>query len=312
VKSGLVLQGKYRLVSLLGQGGMGSVWRAEDLQLQAPIAVKLMHAELAAHSDWGVRFEREARSAASLRSPHVVQVLDFGVATGTDLAYIAMELLDGESLRERLARTKTLAPLEAARLVSHIARALARAHEAGVVHRDLKPANVFLVKNDDALFAKVLDFGIAKWPRLALEQQLSTLTNRFLGTPHYMSPEQIESAKHVDFRADLWSVGVLAFECLTGKLPFESKHLPELAFLITQGAAKRPSALASVPVGFDAWFERATARRPEQRFSSARQMASELERLCTGGVLTGAPDEHLLGCTTRQPGLASRKDASRP
>jgi serine/threonine-protein kinase len=312
VKAGDVLEGKYRLASLLGRGGMGSVWRADDLTGGAPVAVKLMHPGVAASAGGRERFEREAAAAARLCSPHVIRVLGLGVDPTLGACFIAMELLEGETLKQRLLRAPSLAPLEVAQLVSQVACALEQAHAAGLVHRDLKPANVFLVAAGHALSVKVLDFGVAKWLSLSRDRALATTTNRMLGTPHYMSPEQIESSKDVDFRSDLWSLGVLAFECMTGKLPFESKRLSDLAFLITQGAATRPSALTSVPLGFDEWFERATAARRPQRFPSASYMASELERLCAAGALTGEPGERLLGGTTRQSRSTSRKDVSRP
>jgi serine/threonine protein kinase len=300
VKPGDVLQGKYRLASLIGEGGMGSVWRAEHLQLEAPVAVKLMHPSVAANPAGRGRFDREAKSAASLRSPHVVQILDFGVDAGTGTSFIAMELLEGESLRKRLTRTGKLAPLEVSRVVIHVARALTRAHELELIHRDLKPANIFLVENDGALFAKVLDFGIAKWLGHSLHHSLATTTNSVLGTPHYMSPEQISSSKSVDFRADLWSLGVIAVECLTGRLPFDCNNLPGLAFMIQQGNATRPSALGAVPNGFDAWFARATAAQPDQRHRSAAEMALELRRLCeqSASAAPAAAAATPLGSTT--------------
>src|SRR5262249_22596563 len=155
-----ILAGKYRLIRELGKGGMGSVWMAEHLTLKSPVAVKLIDPEIATNPDAVARFLREARAAAALRSPHVVQILDYG-ADGA-APYIAMELLEGESLGQRLLRLGRLSPAETSRIMTHVARAIGRAHDAGIVHRDLKPENVFVVKNDEEEIAKVLDFGIAK------------------------------------------------------------------------------------------------------------------------------------------------------
>ncbi|MEO8185579.1 MAG: serine/threonine-protein kinase [Deltaproteobacteria bacterium] len=175
---------------------MGTVWRAEDLRLGAPVAVKLIHQRDVNDAETLARFEAEAEIAAQLRSPHVVQVFDAGVDRETGAPYIAMELLEGESLRERLARVRSIAPVALVQIVSQVARALTRAHELGIIHRDLKPANVFLLRDGDVDVVKVLDFGIAK--RSHSSRPEPTVTGDMLGTPTYMSPEQILSSKDVD------------------------------------------------------------------------------------------------------------------
>jgi serine/threonine protein kinase len=282
VTAGTILANKYRLVSLLGRGGMGSVWRAERIGWQAPVAIKLMNAVDMHDSPSLARFQREARLAASLRSVHVVQVLDDGVDAATGAPFIVMELLDGESLAERLSRVKRLRPQVVAQIVTQIARALARAHEAGLIHRDLKPDNILIMRNDDEELVKVLDFGIAKW--LAGPQSptggTGTLAGQMLGTPAYMSPEHFANSANIDHRADLWSLGVIAFECLVGARPFQGDTLVSLALSVCSGKYALPSSLAHVPDGFDAWFARAVSPDPAQRFPSARLMAEELRGLC--------------------------------
>lgn len=285
--AGSILAGKYRLEVLLGRGGMGSVWRATHLGLHAPVAIKLIEPHIVVNPDAVERFHREARAAAGLRSPHVVQILDHGVDDATQAPFIAMELLEGESLAQRLERLQRLSPEETARVLSHVSRALSRAHESGIVHRDLKPDNVFIVRNDDEEVAKVLDFGIAK-SQGALGADSATRTGAVMGTPYYMSPEQISGAKNVDFRADLWALGVIACECLTGTRPFDAETIGGLALKICVEPLPRPSSLGPVPVGFDAWFERAVARPPLSRFGSARELAEELRRVCAGDVLAVA------------------------
>ncbi|MCC6898575.1 MAG: serine/threonine protein kinase [Polyangiaceae bacterium] len=272
---GDVLAEKFRLVSQLGAGGMGSVWRAEHLLLRSPVAIKLIHDRVASAPGAVDRFLLEARAAAALRSPHVIQVLDFGVEGSTP--YLVMELLEGESLAARLARVGRLSLAETSRIVSHVARALSRAHEAGVVHRDLKPDNVFLVTNQDEELAKVLDFGIAK--TLGTGDGAVgglTQTGAVLGTPHYMSPEQARGRSDVDHRSDLWSLGVIAYECVTGLRPFDSATLGDLLLKIC--ADPIPTA-AGAPPGFDAWLARALARDPNQRFQSASDLADALRAL---------------------------------
>jgi eukaryotic-like serine/threonine-protein kinase len=281
VAPGTLLAEKYRLISLLGRGGMGEVWRAEHLGLRAPVAIKLMNPETVSNPEALARFNREAQAAASLRSPHVVQVLDHGLDPLLRVPFIAMELMEGESLATRLERMGRLSPADTARIVTHICRALARSHEAGIVHRDLKPDNVFLVPSDDEEIAKVLDFGIAKANAQALDPSSATRTGAVMGTPYYMSPEQISGTKGVDYRTDLWAVGVIACQCLTGKLPFQADTIGGLVLAVCTQPIARPSQLGPAPVGFDVWFERALARDPARRFQAARELAEELRRVCS-------------------------------
>ncbi len=294
VDSGSVLAGKYRLESLLGRGGMGSVWRATHLGLEAPVAIKLIDPHVMSNPEAIGRFHREARAAAGLRSPHVVQILDHGVDEATHVPFIAMELMEGESLAQRLARLGRLSPAETARVITHVSRALVRAHEGGVVHRDLKPDNVFLVQNEDEELAKVLDFGIAK-AQSALATDSATRTGAVMGTPYYMSPEQISGAKNVDFRTDLWALGVMTVECLTGRRPFDADSIGGLTLKICVEPVPPPSTFGPVPPGFDAWFERAVARDVNRRFGSAREAAEELRRVCAGEGGVGRGSAPMLG-----------------
>jgi len=272
---GRVLLERYRLESLLGEGGMGTIWRAEHLVLKAPVAVKMVDRDLVVDDDTKSRFMREAQSAAALRSPHVVQIFDYGV--DDHIPFIVMELLEGENLSQRIKGAGRLSPAETGRIVSHIGRAVGRAHEAGIVHRDLKPENVFLVKNDDEEVAKVLDFGVAKVPVASLGPEgARTRTGSLLGTPYYMSPEQAQGNKTVDHRSDLWSLAIIAFECLTGQRPFSSDGLGDLVLQICVRDIPVPSEVAPVPLGFDAWFACATQRDPERRFQSARELSDSL------------------------------------
>jgi serine/threonine-protein kinase len=273
LEPGRILAGKYRLGERLGEGGMGAVYRAEHLVLQAPVAIKVIEREVA---DEGTkaRFMREAQAAAALRSPHVVQILDYG--TEGDFPFMVMELLEGETLAQRIKRKKRLSPSETSWILTHVARAVAKAHELGIVHRDLKPDNVFLVHNEEDEIAKVLDFGVAKIEATSLTGDSHTRTGSLLGTPYYMSPEQAQGNKAIDHRSDLWALGVIAFECLTGKRPFASDGLGDLVLQICIRDLPVPSAVAPVPIGFDAWFERAMRREPDERFQSAKELADSL------------------------------------
>ncbi len=277
---GTVILGRYRLDTVLGRGGMGSVWRAEHLQLRSPVAVKLLDSAISSDEQMLARFMREAQSAASLRSPHVVQIFDYGVEDG--IAFIAMEMLHGESLAERLTRLKQLPPEEVIRFLSQVLRAIGKAHEAGIVHRDLKPDNIFICA-DDPEFAKVLDFGVAKVTNGALSGAAGsrTQTGMMIGTPYYMSPEQTQ-AKEVDPRADLWGIAVIAYECLVGRKPFTGDSFGELVIAICTKPVPIPSQQATVPPGFDEWFVKGTQRDRARRFGSAREMADELAKLGDG------------------------------
>ena len=196
---GLRVADRFRLVRLLGQGGMGSVWLADHLALDIPCAIKFIDREPNS-ADARRRFEREAKAAAQLRGQHVVQILDHGVWEG--VPYIAMEYLEGEDLAARLERLGRLAHGQTARIIAQVAKGLGRAHAAGIVHRDLKPENIFLTKDGDDDVVKVLDFGIAKRSQTSLSEA-GTKTGSLLGTPFHMSPEQARGVKGIDHRSDL-------------------------------------------------------------------------------------------------------------
>lgn len=278
IQAGRELAGRYKLISLLGQGGMGSVWKAEHLALGSDVAVKLIDPSIAENEHARERFVREARAAAKLRSPHVVQILDYGV--DGEVPFIVMEMLRGESLADRLERVGRLAPEETARIMSEVARALTRAHEAGIIHRDLKPDNVFLTENDDTEVAKVLDFGVARIEQFSTDQAGMTSTGAVLGTPYYMSPEQAEGSKMMDHRTDIWAMAVMTYECIVGVRPFVGETLGALFVSICSRDIPVPSTAGVVPVGFDAWFAKGTARVVADRFRTAREAARALREVC--------------------------------
>ena len=275
---------RFRLVRPLGRGGMGVVWVAHDQRLDSPCAIKFLLASLDDRAR--ARFALEAKSAAQLRSPNVVTVLDHGEADG--VPYIAMELLEGEDLAARLAKGK-LSTQRTGEIVEHVARALGRAHAAGLIHRDLKPANIFLARDENREVVKVLDFGIAKahvagTPGASAgnagegQAFAMTATGVSMGTPSYMSPEQIDGID-VDTRTDLWALAVVAYECLTGKLPFQSESLGRLYGLVLSSTPAAPTSIApELPPAIDAWFERALAKDRAGRFGSARELADTLSR----------------------------------
>jgi serine/threonine-protein kinase len=295
VEAGLLLSGKYRLERPIGQGGMGWVWQAQHVQWGAPVAVKLIDVrQLASRADAPIptadspllqRFFGEARAAAAIRSPHVVQILDDGVDPTLQLPFIVMELLEGETLEQRLSRETRLSADVTANILTQVARALTRVHEANMVHRDLKPSNVFLVANDGEVLAKVLDFGIAKGGTGMGTGTPITATGEQMGTPFYMCPEQIRGHRDIDSKADIWAFGVIAYECLTGVRPFVGETLGALSLSICVEPLPVPSRAAPVPVGFDTWFLRCVSRDRTLTFGSAKEAADGL-RSALGGPLT--------------------------
>ncbi|UQA57932.1 serine/threonine-protein kinase [Polyangium aurulentum] len=270
--AGALVGANVRLIRPLKRGGMGSVWLAEHLTLRTQVAVKFMSELLAQDREYVARFSREATASAQIKSPHVVQVFDHGISSdGTP--YIVMELLEGEDLRTRLGRLGTISVEETAAIITQVARGLTKAHAAGIVHRDIKPDNIFLTDHDGELFVKLLDFGIAK--HAAQESELGmTGTGAMVGTPHYMSPEQILSARRVDLRSDLWSLGVVAYRALTSQVPFQGETLGAVCIAIERGAFVPPSQRRpGLPPSLDPWFHRAFAREVDHRFQTAKEMA---------------------------------------
>ena len=279
LQSGWMVTENLRLVRQIGEGGMGSVWVAEHLTLDTEVAVKFMAPELAMHPDAVARFTREAKSAARMRSPHVVKIFDYGFQKG-GIPYMTMELLEGEDLEERVSRAGRLSLKDTVEVVSQLSKALSEAHALGVVHRDIKPDNVFLMTCGDDFFVKMLDFGIAKSSGAGVRVTNSGTT---IGTPIYMSPEQILSAKDVDYRCDLWSLAVVAYYCLTGRVPFEGETFGAVCIAIDRGRMKLPSQLRSeVPRAVDEWFTKALARDMNARFRSAKEAADAFAAAMAG------------------------------
>ena len=273
-----IIAGKYRLESLIGHGGMGSVWRAQHVTLGMPVAVKFMGEHAMSDPESRKRFDREARALASLRTPHIVQVLDHGV--DDDTPYIVMELLEGEDLSSRLQRERRLSLTDASFVLAQSARALRRAHEAGVTHRDLKPSNIFLARIDDETVVKVLDFGVAKLAAAgALDASQLTRTGTLLGSPGYMSPEQARG-KEVDSRSDLWALAVILFRCITGVKPFAGDSIAELVIKLCIDPRPVATHLApDLPPSVDRFFDKAFATTPDDRYQTAVEMASAFAQL---------------------------------
>jgi hypothetical protein len=283
VAPGAIVAGKYRLDTIVGEGGMGSVWSATHTGLGQAVAIKFISKEFVTSSEALRRFDAEAKAAAQLRSRHVVQVFDNGtLEDGTP--YIAMELLRGENLHGRVHRAGPVPIHEGLEILTQCCKALGRAHAAGIVHRDIKPDNIFLAQStdDEAFLVKILDFGIAKFAT-GPNDHGSTRTGAVLGTPLYMSPEQARGLKSIDHRTDIYSLGLVAYTIFTGNLAFSSESFGDLLLQIC--TAPLPSRCANapwLPATMEAWFQRACAREPGNRFASAQEFAEALRAACDG------------------------------
>jgi serine/threonine protein kinase len=295
---GLVIAERYAIQRRIGRGGMGAVYLARQHPLGRDVALKLIRADLVGDAEVVARFEREARAIARLSDPHIVVVYDFGQSNGS--LYLAMELLNGVPLGEQLRQRGTLSLVDALQITRDICVALEIAHGNGVIHRDLKPDNIMLVTADGrSTFAKVLDFGIAKIAGGVDGAQ--TAARVVLGTPGYVAPDVIMGGMGEDPRADLYAVGVMLFEMLAGSAPFSATS--PSALLVAQASSEAPllSSRVAVPSAVSDLVARLTARRPELRPSSAREVIDTIDRL----DLTGATAPLRGGLPTPSPPGAS-------
>lgn len=273
---GRVLRGTYRIVSLVDEGGMGSVYAAEHVRLHRQVAVKVLARHLARDANALTRFQREAEIVSQLHHPHVVHILDFDTTEAGE-PYIVMEFLRGEPLSQRLKREGALAPQVAASIVSQVASGLQTAHQASIVHRDLKPDNIYLLAmEDDSTFVKLLDFGISK----SLSAQGTRVTQEFdvLGTPEYMAPEQATGrTATVTHHADQFSLAAIAYEMLTGTAPFSGESVMAILQRIIHHHPVAAHSLAEgVPPAVSSVLGRALAKRPAERYGSACEFASAI------------------------------------
>jgi serine/threonine-protein kinase len=274
-----VIRERYRLDALIGEGGMASVWRAWDLTLQRPVAVKLLFAREAHTEEVLVdRFLREARIAAAVQHRNVIHIVDFGT-TLDGQPFMVMELLEGETLAARLRRQKPL-PVPDVVQIGHLTlRGLGAVHAAGIIHRDLKPENVYLKNEGGVVYPKILDFGISRTidPSHGPRSARTTREGVIVGTPEYMSPEQARGVKQIDYRTDIYSMGVVLYESLTGRLPYISENVGDLIIKIVTGSAPPVHELEpTVPRAISDVIARAMARLPGDRFLDAGEMQEAL------------------------------------
>jgi serine/threonine-protein kinase len=287
--AGQVLGGKYRLLRPLGEGSMGVVWAAEHVLLGRPLAVKLLRPELVSVRGVLERFQQEAVAAGRIGSPHIVDVLDVGTAPN-GAPFIVMEFLRGRSLAALLRLQATLTPQRTVRLGRQILAALEAAHAAGIIHRDLKPDNIFLEPGErEEEHVKLVDFGISKAKDDPRVQHL-TRTGMLLGTPRYMSPEQVRGEKSVDERADLWAAGVILYQCLSGVPPHDG---PDLGAILGHILLEEATPLRELRPEVEPWLEaavmRALEKDRERRFASATEFREALTERAALPTRTAPP-----------------------
>ena len=255
---------------------MGAVYEGENTRIKRTVAIKVLHANVAEKKDVVQRFEREAQAAGRIGSEHIVEVLDLGNLPSGE-RFMVMEFLDGEDLTGRIKGKKRLTPAECVPLLHQVLEGLAAAHDAGIIHRDLKPDNIFILKNKAgrADFVKILDFGVSKFSALDADMSM-TKTGAVMGTPYYMSPEQAKGGK-IDQRSDLYAIGVVLYQAITGRVPFNASSFNELLFKI---ALEQPEPIETIvpdcPPSFVAIVNKAMAREADQRFQSAREFQQAL------------------------------------
>jgi eukaryotic-like serine/threonine-protein kinase len=285
LSTGEIVDGKYRIIRLIGEGGMGAVYEGENTRIHRRVAIKVLHAGVAETAEAVQRFEREAQAAGRIGSEHIVEVLDLGNLASGD-RYMVMEFMDGDSLSTRIQNKGRIAPVDLYPIAHQLLAALHAAHTAGIIHRDLKPDNVYLLKARGGVadFVKLLDFGISKFNQLSGDSGFSmTRTGAVMGTPYYMAPEQAKGAKDMDHRVDLYATGVILYESVTGQVPFNADTFNELLFKIVLEEPRPIEQLVpDIDSNFAAIINKAMARDPSTRFQSAKDFQEALEMWANG------------------------------
>ncbi|MBN1605810.1 MAG: protein kinase [Polyangiaceae bacterium] len=295
---GQIIDDKYRIVSLIGEGGMGAVYEGENIRINRRVAIKILHAAVAGNKEAVQRFEREAQAAGRIGNDHILEVLDLG-SLPDGQHYMVMEFLEGEPLSARIRRLERLTPEQAYPVIRQVLQGLDAAHSVGIVHRDLKPDNVFIIgeKYGQRDFVKIIDFGVSKFSVLSDDMKM-TRTGAVVGTPYYMAPEQASGSQTADARSDVYAVGVILYECITGHVPFDAATFNQLMFQIVLSAPiPAEQIVPNLDPAFATIIGKAMARDPAHRFASCSSLIQALDAWVTHRTAVSVPpagDPYLL------------------